>query len=44
MTEKDDLVKCVKDDRRVDEAVAIKLSQETHICDATLLHAILIQL
>lgn len=44
MTKEDDQIESVKDDRRVDKTVAIQFSKKSHVCDASLLHPVLIQL
>lgn len=44
MTKENNKVKGVKDDWRINKSVAVKLSKESHVCYASLLHTILIQL
>jgi hypothetical protein len=44
MAKENNKVKGVKDDWRINKSVAVKLSKESHVCYASLLHTILIQL
>lgn len=44
MTKENNEVKGVKDDWRINKSVAVQLSKESHVCYASLLHTILIQL